>query len=75
MSYSALSDSFEYLCYRSTAIRNIFSLTVRGSTLDVRFRQILTTKVDPRAVRVKAWTNVHAVMHLKTVSLYLLIIE
>ena len=36
MSSLAFSDSFEYLCYGSTAIR----------------RQILTTKVDPRAVRV-----------------------
>ena len=54
MSYSALSDSFEYLCYGSTAIRNIFSLSVRGSTLEseVCRRQILTTKVDPRAVSV-----------------------
>ena len=30
---------------------NIFTLTVRGPTLDYR-RQILTTKVGPRAVRV-----------------------
>ena len=47
MSYSALFDSFEYLCYGSTAIRNILSES------DVYRRQILTTKVDPRAVRVK----------------------
>ena len=54
MSYSALSDSFEYLCYGSTDIRNIFPLTARGTTLDVKIyrRQILTTKVDPCAVRV-----------------------
>ena len=74
----ALSDSFEYLCYGSTTIRNIFILTARGSTLDVRIlrlqtsdsddkrrlksesdvyrRQILTTKVDPRAVRVNVLT-------------------
>ena len=32
----ALSDSFEYLCYGSTTIINIFTLTVRGSTLVVR---------------------------------------
>ena len=50
MSYSALSDSFEYLCYGSTGVINIFTLTVRGSTLDVRN---LTSKVDPRNVRVK----------------------
>ena len=30
MSYSALSDSFEYLCYGS-----IFTIAVRGSTVDV----------------------------------------
>ena len=57
MSSLALSDSFEYLWYKSTAIRNIFTLTVRDrlqpSESDVNRRQILTTKVDPRAVRVK----------------------
>ena len=31
-----VSDSFEYLRHGSTAIRNIFILTVRGSTLVVR---------------------------------------
>ena len=40
MSYLALSDSFKYpvpyLCYGSTASLNIFTFTVRGSTLDVR---------------------------------------
>ena len=30
------SDSFEYLCYGSTIIINIFTFTVRGSTLVVR---------------------------------------
>ena len=35
MSSLALSDSFEYLCYGSTAIRNISTLTVRGSTSDM----------------------------------------
>ena len=29
-------DSFEYLCYGVTAIINIFTLTVRGSTLEGR---------------------------------------
>ena len=52
MSWLALSDSFEYLCYGSTAIINIFSLTVWGSTLDVSIcvyiRQIMTSKVDSR---------------------------
>ena len=63
MSSSALSDSFEYLCYGSTAIINsftltvrgsIFTLTVRGSTLDVYGRQIMTSKVEPRTARVNA---------------------
>ena len=37
MSYIARSDSFEYLCFGwSTAIRDMFTLTVRGLTLDVR---------------------------------------
>ena len=48
MSYSALSDSFEYLCYGSTAIRNIFSPTVRGLTIDVRMWRVnvLVTFID-----------------------------
>ena len=57
MSQLALSASFEYLCYGTTAIIHIFTLTVRGLTLNFR-RQILTSKVDPRAIRVKvlaAW--------------------
>ena len=38
MSWLALSDSFEYQCYMygSTANGNMFTLTVRGSTLVVR---------------------------------------
>ena len=44
MSQLALSDSFEYLCYGSTAIRNMLTLTVLGSTLDV------SAKRWPRAV-------------------------
>ena len=46
MSWLALSASFEYLYYGSTAVINIFtlSLTVRRSTLNVR--------IDPCAVRV-----------------------
>ena len=35
-SESALSDSFEYLCYVSTTISNIFFFTLRGSSLVVR---------------------------------------
>ena len=30
-------DSFEYLCYRSTAIRNIYTLTVRGLLLGYQY--------------------------------------
>ena len=57
MSYFALSDSFEYLCYGSAAIINICTLTVQGSTvvvipmLCVYRREILTTKVDPALLR------------------------
>ena len=51
MSWLALSDSFEYLCYGSTTIINISTLIVQES--DVYKRQILTTKVDPRTVRVE----------------------
>ena len=31
-----INDTLEYLCYGSTAVINIFILTVRGSTLDFR---------------------------------------
>ena len=49
-------DSFEYLCYESTTIINIFTLTVRVLTLDVRIWRLQTpdSKVDPRAVRVNS---------------------
>ena len=40
MSYSALPDSFEYLCYGATMIINIFTFTARGLTLG---RQNLTS--------------------------------
>ena len=41
MSYSALSDEFEYLhvCYDPADIIHIFTPTVRGSTLDVRISE------------------------------------
>ena len=48
LSSLALSDSFEYLCYGSTAIINIVTLTES----DVCRRQIMTTKFNPRTVRV-----------------------
>ena len=47
MSSLALSDSFEYLYDGSTAIRNI----VYSYSAGIDFRR-LTTKVDPRAVKV-----------------------
>ena len=49
----ALSNSFEYLYYGYTAIINIFTLyNIIQLLSDVYRRQIPTTKVDPRAVRV-----------------------
>ena len=49
-----LSASFEYLCYGYTAVINILILSARGSTIYVRIkRQILTSRVDPRAVSLK----------------------
>ena len=47
MSYSAISHSFEYLCYGSTAIINSFTLYSAGIDFS---RQILSTKVDLCAV-------------------------
>ena len=54
MPSSVLPDLFKYLCYGSTTNINMWILKVRGWTLesDVYRRQILTTKVDSRAVRV-----------------------
>ena len=49
MSQLAPSASFDYLCYGSTTITNMFTIEVWGFYR----RQILTSKVDPRAVRVK----------------------
>ena len=40
ISWLALSDSFEYLCYGCTTIINICTLPVRGSVLDVDLRDI-----------------------------------
>ena len=48
MSYSALSASFEYLCYGSTTIINI--LINYSGRIDFRC-QILTYKDGPRAER------------------------
>ena len=56
MSSLALSDSFEYLCYGSTAIINLLILSVLGPHLsesDVCRRQILTYNYIPRTERVK----------------------
>ena len=57
MSYLALSASFECLCYRYTAIRNMFTLTLWGSTLDVRIyctktarSRLLLSRTSPGSV-------------------------
>ena len=71
MSSLALSDSFEYLCYGSTTIRNIFILTVWGST----YRQILMTKVYPRAVRVNGHIFVSCSVQGQDVLLFLPVSE
>ena len=56
---SEVSASFEYLCYGSTAIINILLLQhgdrLYTSDSGVFRRQILTSKVDPRAVGVKSY--------------------
>ena len=53
MSQLALSVSLEYLCYGSTAIKNMQILSARGSSeSDVYRLQILTHKDGPRAERV-----------------------
>ena len=60
MSYLPISGSFEYLCYASTVIINIFYFYCVGIwESDVYRRQILTTKVYPRAVRVNVFLKVH----------------
>ena len=46
MSSLALTDSFEYLYDGSTAIRNIFTLIVPGSTLDVIICRLQTADYD-----------------------------
>ena len=57
MSYFALSVTFEYICNEYTDIINIFTLSVQGtiqtSESDVDRRQVLSSKVNPRAVSVK----------------------
>ena len=46
--FLAISTSYEYLCYKSTAIINMFTLrpTVRGSTSDVSIRRLQTSGSD-----------------------------
>ena len=84
MSYSALSDSCEYLWYRSTRLRplEICLLLQCGERLktsesDVYRRQILTTKVAPRAVRVKTSSIINPKqnqliqkIHLKKINMH-----
>ena len=54
MSYSALYDVFEYLCYGSTVI-NMSTLTMRASTLVVRIEspQTSDSDVESRSPRCK----------------------
>ena len=70
MSYLALSASFEYLCYGSTAIRNILILLVLGSSVrvssesDVYRRQIVRIKSESdvyrrEIVRIKSESDVY----------------
>ena len=59
LSQLALSDSFEYLCYGSTAIRNIFTLTVRRSSLDIDFRRENLKSTDVRLRRLKSISAPH----------------
>ena len=63
--YLTFSALFEYLCYGFTAIINMFTLSVRGLTLDVRiwrspldvriWRLLMSDYDDPRAVRVNTY--------------------
>ena len=54
MSQLAHSDLFEYLCYGSMTIRIIFYSYSAG--IDFR-HQNLTTKIDPRTVSVKGFSQ------------------
>ena len=47
--------SFKYICYGSTAIFNSFSARINFS------RQILTSKVDPRAERDKGAVTIFSI--------------
>ena len=58
MSYLALSALFEYLCYESTII-SIFLLFQCGDRLDTSESDVMTFKVDPRAVRVNGMLTFH----------------
>ena len=67
-----ISNSFEYLCYGSTATIKTFTLTVRGSTRGSKSesgiykRQILTSKDGPCTARVNFMfpcTAVQCVLH------------
>ena len=42
--HKCLAALFEYLCYGYKAIINIFTLTVLGSTLDIRIWRLQTSK-------------------------------
>ena len=62
MSWLALSDSFEYICYGSTVIRNILHRCgdrLYRSESDVYRRQILTYKDGPHTKRVNQDLNIN----------------
>ena len=59
MSWLALPDSFEYLCYRSTASINIFysySAGINFSCQNLTSTDVGMTEVDPRTVRVNLFS-------------------
>ena len=52
----SFSESFEYLRYGYTAIINMFTLTVRWSTLDGRINNQLITKWIP-VIKIRAYSR------------------
>ena len=70
MFFFSIWNHHNCLSHGTTAIRDIFTITVRRLTLVVRIcrRQILTTKVDPRAVRVKAVLLAHYISSIMVIK-------
>ena len=61
--HKCLSDSFEYICYHPWVYGHYKYFHSSSAGIDFS-RQILTTKVDPCAVRVKAFTTPIVVLNL-----------